>query len=130
MRMKRYQALARAYRWLEDVNAAYRDEAESRVEWLMESAPSGGGIAGGTRFDDITVFKGVVSRLKFRLDYHHAGPDESRPGWTNHRVIVIPALDGEFSMWITGSDRNHIKDYLAHVYSGWLSEEVDYYPPA
>jgi len=46
-------------------------------------------------------------------------------GWTDHVIHVTPSLTQGFSLRITGTNRNGIKDYLVDIYGTWLDEEVN-----
>lgn len=93
------------------------DVHQARLDTLMVEAPSGSGIDSGTRLDRA---RSKPDRLVFVTAFHHMNDCGVYDGWTHHDVIVTPSLAYDFTVRVTGRDRNGIKDYLADVFQFWL----------
>ena len=90
------------------------------IERLLKDAmPSGSGIDTGTRLD---LDRSTGDRLVFGASFHHMNEHGMYDGWTDHEIIVTPALIGRITLRITGRNRNEIKDYLHEVYHTALLE--------
>ena len=126
--MKNYQALASKLQavsnCIDSNNVEWNAKHRDAIDAVMKSAPSGSGIDQGTTFDVDDNLKDPF-RLIFTLSYHHMNENGMYDGWTEHKITVSPSLAHEFTMKITGPDRNEIKEYLHEVYSLWLDQECE-----
>lgn len=126
--MKTYRRLAGLLEWRERTLVSKSDTWESHVDKLirelMDYAPSGSGIDSGTKLLDPTFKSGKVIAIKLQADYHHMNEAGYYDGWTEHVVTIRPSLADDFTLSISGRDRNQIKEYLHDVYSTWLDEEA------
>lgn len=120
--MRRYQILAQQLKWLRDTNEHYKDVAQERIDFIMESAPSGSGIDTGTK---ISYEASKDGKIVFDFSFHHMNENGFYDGWTEHTLIVKPSLEYGMDILIRGRDRNGIKEYLYDMYGHWLQEEVD-----
>jgi hypothetical protein len=97
---------------------------------IMESAPSGSGFDSGTSIDidDLVVpnsngkseFRDV---LKFNTTFHHMDQNGMYCGWTEHMVTVRPSLLFEFTISISGPNRDSVKDFIHDMFDTWLRSE-------
>lgn len=110
-------------------NQLWQTHHESALDKLTrEHFPSGSGIdAGVTLLHD----KCSETTLVMQTSFHHMNDAGMYDGWTEHRVTIRASLIGEFSIQVSGRDRNRIKDYLADVFLEAMSRRVDldsFYP--
>jgi hypothetical protein len=108
----------RYLRCLNDPNHKHNEEdAEERINLMLELLPSGSGIDSGTTFLwDVSK----PDKLVFSFEFHHM-EDGYYSGWTNHKLILTPSFTG-FRMRITGKDRNQIKEYLYDLFSSVFTD--------
>ena len=101
-------------------NREWLEKWQSKIDAIMNTAPSGSGIDCGTKL----VGLGAKSHaLKFTADYHHMNDNGMYDGWTSHSITVRASLVYGLLVQIGGRNRNDICDYLADTYHSWLSEE-------
>lgn len=94
-------------------NGEWKDRHAEDIRTLCKDfLPQGSGVDTGVQLD-LDESKG--ERLVFGTAYHHMNDGGMYDGWTEHRVIIMPSLQHDFDIRITGRDRNDIKDYLAEV---------------
>jgi len=111
-------------------NMEWEDKHGGAIMNIMESAPSGSGFDSGTNIDinDLVVpnsygrskFRDV---LKFNTSFHHMDESGMYCGCTEHVVTVRPSLLFEFTISISGPNRNNIKDFIHDVFDTWLRSE-------
>jgi len=90
--------------------------------------PSGSGIDSGTTLD---LEISTENKLVFDAPFHHMNDAGMYDGWTDHAVTVTPCLAAPgFRIYISGRDRNNIKEYLGELYDHALSQPVETYPAA
>lgn len=94
-------------------------QVEDRVKKYM---PSGSGFDAGTQLD---WDRSTKNRLVFTTEYHHMDEHGGYDGWTTHDVIVKPDLCFDFTLRITGRDRNQIKDYIYQEFNHRLLTDID-----
>jgi hypothetical protein len=121
MKKIRVTEIARALGLRTSSNADYQELAESRIEDLMKTAPSGSGFDAGTKFD---YEKSFLNKLVFTTSFHHLSDNGYYTGWTDHMITVTPDFRSGFDLKVSGRDRNNIKEYIADTFHTWLSEEV------
>ena len=124
---KLYKILAltvNAYQHCIRVNdVEWRDKHQAELEFLVENfMPSGSGVDNGVKLDEASHDE----KLIFNLSYHHMDENGFYDGWTDHRAIVTPSLAFGYSLKITGTNRNEIKEYLADTLSTALDTIIDY----
>ena len=100
--------------------AAKHSEQISKL--VHEHMPSGSGFDCGTQMD---CSASHAEKLVFTTSFHHMNDGGFYDGWTEHKVIVTPSLTEDFSLKITGRDRNDIKDYLHEVFYDALTAEIE-----
>jgi hypothetical protein len=93
---------------------------ESWIERLAEDSPSGSGIDGGSRF---LVDESTPQKLRFSSDYHHMNDAGMYDGWTDHVATCVPTFQGP-EVFVSGRNRNDIKEYLAYLWSEWFQAEI------
>ena len=91
---------------------------------IRKYAPSGSGFDAGTEFDVCTNVDHGKDRLIFETSFHHMDQNGYYREWTNHKIIVTPALARGFNMRITGQNRNDIKEYIAETFYQFLAQEI------
>lgn len=138
MKAPRYKALAQAIQardkclerkqWMkgtssEEGHAEWVGRWEAYITRVLKGMPSGSGIDSGTCLGDCRP-----DRLMLVVDYHHMNENGFYDGWTHHCLIIKPSLLHDFTIRITGPNRNDIKDYLTEVYQHVLSEVIDVDP--
>ena len=95
-----------------------------RIQYLCEHfMPSGSGIDNGTVLD---LAHSHGDRLVFVAPFHHMNDTGMYDGWTDHVITVIPALQGQFHLRISGRDRNQIKEYLHETYDWALRTRLEW----
>jgi hypothetical protein len=101
-------------------NVDWVDRHRSTIEALVEHhMPSGAGWDCATKLD---FAESTPDRLVFYGAYHHMTGDGMYDGWTEHRIIVRPSLAFDFSIQVTGRNRNDIKEYLIERFGDALLE--------
>jgi hypothetical protein len=124
--MKTYQRFARTLQAFENSikneNEEWIEKHYSHLQEIMKSAPSGSGIDNGFHWDEDSSNH---NKLVFTFEFHHMNENGYYDGWTSHKAIVTPLLSFDYSLKITGSNRNEIKDYLHDTISMWLDEEIE-----
>jgi len=119
---KVYQQIATALDVMLRNNPNHVEFWSTRLKSIMRDAPSGSGFDSGTQLSEDSK----PDRLIFCVEYHHMNDNGFYDGWTQHKVIVKPSLMHGLDMRVTGRDRNMIKDYIADVFSEWLTQAADY----
>ena len=124
-----YQAIASKIEAMRNCNASGNGEWFTRHHdaidnIVREYMPSGSGFNAGTQFDACEHVDNKRERLEFVTAFHHMNADGYYDGWTDHRVIVTPALSRGFDIRVTGRNRNDIKEYIAEVFHSALSAIV------
>jgi len=108
---------SKAY-WME---MAYRHKQDI-ADLVKDYMPSGSGFDGGTTID----FGGSTGdRLVFETAFHHMDDGGSYDGWTEHRVTVRSSLMFDFTLTVSGKNRNGIKDLIHEVFHAALETEID-----
>ncbi len=116
--IKLYQAIARALQGSRNTQRA--------LDYVKQYMPSGCGINTGTTLD---LDASNDELLVFTLSFHHTDESGAYDGWTEHTVKVTGSLTSQFTLDITGNDRNEITDYLAKVYGYALRQDIFEFPP-
>lgn len=95
-----------------------KEDAENRVESMLEILPHGSGIDNGVKFlwDESTKDK-----LIFQVDFHHMDDNGYYCGWSEHKLILTPSFTG-FEMRLTGKNYRQIKEYLYDLFSNVFSD--------
>jgi hypothetical protein len=105
-------------------NAEWFAKHTSRAESIVNDfLPSGSGWDNGTTID---LERSTSNRLVFTGSYHHMDESGGYDGWTDHTVTVVPDLCSGFTLTISGRNRNDIKDYLADLFIGAFSDQIEY----
>jgi hypothetical protein len=104
-------------------NTEWRDKHEERAEQITKNhLPSGSGFDAGTTLD---LGASTAERLVFRTSFHHMNGDGYYDGWSDHTVIVTPSLAFDYTLRITGRDRDDWKEYARECFSACLDSETD-----
>ena len=107
---------------LKSGNREWTAKHKARIEQLVHNyMPSGSGIDSGTKID-LDASDGH-HRLVFNTAFHHMDEHGGYSGWTEHKVLVTPALRG-IEIRFSGRDRNQIKEYLHSVFHDALTRRV------
>lgn len=98
----------------------FERHSEALENLIHDTAPSGAGFDCGTKLSDDST----PEKLIFETEYQHMDEHGGYDGWTSHRITVKPSLLFDFSLSISGRNRDQIKDYIHDVFSTWLEEET------
>lgn len=112
---------ARAHCMRNNLPAPRQAHTDRIARMVREHMPSGSGVDDGTALD---FDRSTGERLVFICNYHHMNEHGVYDGWTEHTVIVRASLTRDFTLHVTGRDRNDIKAYLGELYHEALSAEV------
>lgn len=96
--------------------------SENLNHLVSEHMPSGSGFDSGTNLDRE---KSHVNKLVFTTSFHHMNEVGSYDGWTDHTVTVTPSLSHDFTLRVSGKDRNDTKEYIYSAFSEALQQEVE-----
>lgn len=80
--------------------------------------PSGSGFDNGTHFGA----ESTPEKLIFFTSFHHMNEHGYSDGWTKHTVTVRPSLTSEFTLTISGRNRNEIKELIHEAFYFALRE--------
>jgi hypothetical protein len=124
--MKLYQHIAALLKAIENCenlgNTEWKDKHTENLELLLaDLLPSGSG------FDTRTILlwnESHEGKLVFETEFHHMNDTGYYTCWTKHKVIITPSLSNDFSLRVTGRDKNQIKDYIAETFEFSLSQDV------
>ncbi len=127
-----YQAIART------IEAIKNCETSGNTEWLLKHKarlnlfarnhlPSGAGFDSGTKID-LERTSLYEDRIILTTDFHHMDENGHYNGWTSHVVTVVADLSHNFTLRISGKNRNGWKDMAHDVFQIALSEMVSEYP--
>jgi hypothetical protein len=109
-------------RCIEQNNVEWVGKHEDALNQLADCLPSGSGIDCGTAID---WADSKPERIVLRLSFHHLHDSGMYDGWTEHEIIVTPSLIHDYTLRITGKNRNDIKDHLSELYGYALSQPYD-----
>lgn len=100
------------------------DKHESMIEELVKSyMPSGSGYDSGTT---LVLNESKGEKLVFSTAFHHMDDNGYYDGWTEHTVTVKPSLSHGFDLYITGPNRNDIKDLIGEQFDEALRTNVEW----
>lgn len=124
--MKLYQELASRIQARlnceEAGNKEWFEKHEERIRELVKHfMPSGSGFDCGTKID---LDKSTPEKLVFYTEFHHINEGGYYDGWTEHCITVRPSLLCNFTLTISGKNRNEIKDYIHQAFDCDLDEEI------
>lgn len=100
-------------------NSEWQAKHEQTIDDLCGEMPSGSGFDNGTKLD---LDASTGDKLVFTTAYHHMNENGMYDGWTDHTVTVKPSLVHEFTLTVSGRDRNGIKEYIADTFQSALSD--------
>lgn len=98
-----------------------RTHAARLDQLAREFLPSGSGFDNGTT---IVPDKCDAGRLVFRTAFHHMDENGFYCGWTHHVVTARPSLIGGYTVSVSGSNRNDIREFIADTFHAALSQLV------
>jgi hypothetical protein len=107
---------------IKTTNFEWLNKWTDHLELLNKSLPSGSGIDAGCKID---IQNSKEDKIIISFSYHHLNENGYYDGWTDHKLILRPTFD-EFSMKITGKDKNQVKDYLYDVFYFALNKEIEF----
>lgn len=127
--MKLYQWIAQRLAQIENLEEGkfdyavspenVREEVEGKVHSYL---PRGSGFDVGTKLDWDRSNK---NRLVFTTEFHHMNDVGMYDGWTAHDVFVNPDLCFDFTLRVTGRNRNDIKDLIHEQFNHALLTDID-----
>lgn len=110
--------IAKNCEWLKTVNDSFLSECENRIDKLEKMLPSGSGIDCGCKIDHKNS---GIKKVVITFDYHFMNEDGYYDGWGSFKLTVLPRLDGNIDMKISGKDRNQVKDYFYDLFDTELN---------
>ena len=102
------------------MNDNWLNKHQDTIDSIMSNAPRGCGFDSGTT---IITDSTTDIPLAFETSYHHMNENGMYDGWTDHTVKVVPDLQFDFILKISGKNRNDIKDYIYQVFEEWLNSD-------
>lgn len=100
----------------------WADKHQDRLDQLMDRyAPSGSGVDPGTTLD---LEASSADKLVFHCGFHHMDEHGFYDGWTDHTITIKPSLGRDFTLNLSGKNRNDIKTYLGDLFYEFLMTEV------
>lgn len=128
--MKNYKKLAQTIAARNNCLKRDDDSAETwagkhqdTIDDIMKNAPSGSGFDSGTTI----INSHIDNNLIFKTSFHHMNDGGYYDGWTEHIVKVLPDLQFDFILKISGKNRNDIKNYIYSEFEQWLNSEYTEY---
>jgi hypothetical protein len=123
--MKIYQKLAISHcahgNCVKSKNTHWEVNHYDQIQYIMhEIMPCGSGIDCGTKFN---WTKSKIDRLILDVSFHHMDQHGGYCGWTEHQIAILPNLQHDFTLRISGENKNDIKEFLHEIYGQVLSEE-------
>ena len=106
---------------IESGNDEWKERHEDAIESIMSTAPHGSGFDSGT---EIMLDVSTPDILKFSTEYHHLSNKGYYNGWTNHVITVRGSLQFDYTVSVSGQNKNGIKEYIHEVFHSWLGEIV------
>jgi hypothetical protein len=127
MKSKVYRALALAIgAYITCVNKGNTEWEAKHLEYLNSIAknflPHGSGFDSGSKID---TRASTGEKIIITTSYHHMDDNGAYDGWTDHTITVRPSLMLDFSLTISGRDRNGFKEYAYELFQSCLSEDID-----
>lgn len=118
-----YQKISRTLAWQKTVSQEWRERADDRLASCQDELPSGSGIDSGS----IILETSAPERIRIRADFHHMDENGYYDGWTEHVITIRPSLANDYTISVSGRNRNQIKDYLWEVFDAALRRNVAEY---
>lgn len=108
-------------------NGHWGDTWTERLNQIARSQlPSGSGFDSGTRID---LDASTEDKIVLTASFHHMNDGGFYDGWTEHRITVRPSLIHGFTLTVSGSNRNDIKDYIRQTFEYDLAREYEFPAP-
>lgn len=108
-------------------NTEWENNHSATIDQLARDfLPSGSGFDSGTKVN-LDQSNGET-RIVLTTSYHHMNEGGMYDGWTDHTVTIRPCLLHEFTLTISGRDRNQFKDYAYEVFNSSLKEQIVLFP--
>ena len=80
---------------------------------VSENMPDGSGFDVGTKLD---FLRSTPEKLVFYTEFHHMNETGMYDGWTQHTITVTPSLAFEYTLKISGPNKNDIKEYISQCF--------------
>ena len=124
--MKLYQKIAILLSSINNKTILNHDIIEEKENELLEIVknyfPSGSGFDTGAKID---IEKSNSKKIiVFTVEFHHMNENGFYDGWTYHEIKIIPNLAYDFTIRISGKNKNEIKEYIDDVFSDLLYKEI------
>jgi hypothetical protein len=104
-------------------NEKWMDLHESALHYIEKDyLPSGSGVDAGCEID---LERSRTNKIIINTSFHHMNENGYYTGWTDHKITIIPDLISDFSIKISGKDKNMIKDYLHDLFYNCLYQAID-----
>ncbi len=127
MGMKLYKAIARAIGSRNRcLSKSVGHEAilnwEEQIRKFNDMLPSGSGFDCGTK---INLDESNSNKIVINTSFHHMDENGGYNGWTNHAITIRAELEMDFTLRVSGRDKNQIKEYIAETFNHDLMQDVD-----
>ena len=121
---KHISATLQAYQYcIKTGNKIWEEKHEDKLNELVnDHMPSGSGIDAGMYLD---FHNSKPDKLIFTFEYHHMDENGMYSGWTDHKLTVTPSLYNDFYTYISGRNKNYVKDYLYEIFEYALRQEIE-----
>lgn len=97
----------------ENISPEWVDKHTISIEEMLKALPHGSGIDGKC---EIQMELCQRDKLVFLVEFHHMDEHGGYDGWTYHNLILRPSFIHEFTITVTGKNRNNIKEYLHDLF--------------
>jgi hypothetical protein len=106
-------------RYNKAIHSKFGSDEDILLEYVHAVMPKDSGFDTGTK---LSLEKTKPDKLVFYTEFHHMNENGFYDGWTTHFVTVRPDWNG-ISVFVSGKNRNGIKDYIAETFLTCLMEE-------
>lgn len=83
------------------------------IESMCKNLPNGSGIDAGMKLD---IDGSTEDKIVFTFSFHHLNANGYYDGWTDHKLTIKPSLIHGLNLYISGKDRNGVKEYLYDIF--------------
>jgi hypothetical protein len=104
-------------------NKIWEDKHEEKLNEMIDYLPHGSGIDSDVELD---FEKSNPNKLIFNFSFHFMDNCGMYDGWIDYKLTVTPNLYNDFDLYISGRDKNYIKEYLYEIFEYALRQEIDY----
>ena len=103
-------------------NEIWEKKHLEKLNAMIDELPHGSGIDSDV---ELNLEKSNPNKLVFNFSFHFMDENGMYDGWIDYKLIVIPDLYNDFSLWIAGRNKREIKDYLYEIFDYALRQEIE-----